>query len=385
MSSSVLKQIRAREYNFDQIETLLEQRRHVIKIIRDTEYLSGGSTLKSSERPSSQSQLPSRNVIASVGSTMAPAVQQTLASILPMAPAGTPTNTPSESKATTPTKSQAKAAKKQSCNFQVCHACRPFFQDRLPMSFDPVLNNEIPALTGEEMSKLKLLDPGIVRDIGLRHSPRSQFALYSQGDHQVHPGDGSGDDISEDWTPTTTTGSSAESQLYGSFDPFPCPGAGVCPVYSEADGCAYDHGFDDGQRALTHGFNSEQDSDHSGVSYSRLRHVRGSLRSTPGSTSSSGSSVSLPDPMIVPLTPTTSAESSLSYTLASGLGKTAKAATVCGVMSDDKKTPYGLGRYRISSKDSNSSLGSEIEVEGGVALTEEAVGSGMPDIADEKR
>ena len=62
--------------------------------------------------------------------------------------------------------------------------------------------------------------------------------------------------------------------------------------------------------------------------------------------------------------------------------KPGKAATVCGVLSpsmsfDHARLSVGSD---MSGKDSHSSFGSEVEVEGGVALTEEAVETGLPDI-----
>ena len=138
-------------------------------------------------------------------------------------------------------------------------------------------------------------------------------------------------------------------------DPYPCPGAGVCPVCSQDQGCAYDNGFDDGRRAVNHGFLTEQELHGLGI----------------GSTSSTRSSISLPEISVSSITSDELSE----LAIPNNLGKSGRAATVCGVPSHDEKALLG--------QDSDSSLGSEVEVEGGVALTEEAVGSGVPDIATE--
>jgi hypothetical protein len=64
------------------------------------------------------------------------------------------------------------------------------------------------------------------------------------------------------------------------------------------------------------------------------------------------------------------------------MSKPGKAATVCDVLSpsmnfDHSRLSVGSD---MSGKDSHDSFGSEVEVEGGVALTEEAVETGLPDI-----
>jgi hypothetical protein len=62
--------------------------------------------------------------------------------------------------------------------------------------------------------------------------------------------------------------------------------------------------------------------------------------------------------------------------------KPGKAATVCGVLSPGIN--FSHARLSVGSdmtgEDSHASFGSEVEVEGGVALTEEAVETGLPDI-----
>ena len=205
MSKSVISQMRAGEYNFDQIETLLEQRRHVIEVIKAAE--SDTSTPNTPALPSNpyiRNCLPSEAIIASVEATAAPAIHNVLVNrSLPMSPAGTPDNTPVESAANTPNASRKKVAKKQACNYQVCHACRPFFQDRLPKSCNSVLNDEIPAVTEDEIAtKLRVLDSNVVRDWGLRESPkRSPDTTYSQDsmDITMRQGDAHEDDISANW------------------------------------------------------------------------------------------------------------------------------------------------------------------------------------------
>jgi hypothetical protein len=50
------------------------------------------------------------------------------------------------------------------------------------------------------------------------------------------------------------------------------------------------------------------------------------------------------------------------------------------VVNGDKDSKDGLNVPLVNNKDSNSTLSSEVEVDGGVALKEEAVESSFPDI-----
>ncbi|KAF2489734.1 hypothetical protein BU16DRAFT_622362 [Lophium mytilinum] len=63
------------------------------------------------------------------------------------------------------------------CQMKVCHSCRPFYKDRIYISFGAVLANEVPPLTTEEAKDLPVVSAEIVRNIGLR--PR-QHRLLSE-------------------------------------------------------------------------------------------------------------------------------------------------------------------------------------------------------------
>ena len=114
-------------------------------------------------------------------------------------------------------------------------------------------------------------------------------------------------------------------------------------------------------------------------SESRLRRVHGSVSGTPGGSVSTASSVSLPTPSAVPLTPITPTDECFEDALMMRMKKKpGKAATISGPFLDAKpRKRLGFG---LRGRESHSSLGSEVEVEGGVALTEEAVRAGIPDI-----
>lgn len=387
MSASIIKQMRAGEYCYEQIEILLAQRRRVKEVIRQAENPSARSTPTSPETPPTSSGFrpSSENIIASAGLGIATSLQQAVDENLPMSPAGTPTNTPSESASSSPVRKRP--SKKAKCNFQVCHSCRPFFQDRLPMNVNAVLNNEIPAVTEVEVEQLPVKDSNIIRNIGLRE-PSAETSIRSRG--ETHRDGTYEDEQTEDSTPTSVSSAWTDTsdEMTGG-DVFPCPGAGRCPVHSPTEGCAYDHGFDDGHRALNHGFTADVQSHYADRSNSPHGHYDyGSEMTTdsPHGTSSTGSSISLPDALRVPLTPPTPSRGTLgfNFTEARGFSKKAgKAATICGDISDERRRSLGHYRFGMFGNDSNSSLGSEVEVQGGVALTEEAVEMRTPDIVDQ--
>ncbi|KAK5117772.1 hypothetical protein LTR85_008747 [Meristemomyces frigidus] len=375
MSSSIIQGIRKRDYSFEQVDKLIEQKKHLLATIRRSESGSADSTPQLRHNLSRPSRF-SENVIASVGATAGPPV-------LPAAATTTSANTSTDSVDNTPLKRGSKG-RKQTCNFQVCHACRPFFQDRLYTSFEKVLSGRMPAITEEEITRLPMLDAAVVRTLGLsKEHPSMSPTGHSQDSMDIvsQQKDDCEEDDTSDWTPTSGTISESDSDRLEFADPYPCPGAGICPLASRFSGCAYDGDFDDGLRALNLGFGPEPDLSRTTPenSTNRLRRVRGRLSDTPGGTSSSASSISLPTPTAPPLTPLTPSNVSFDELLGIRLGKNGKAASMLEVLPSEKRRGgrFGLG---IRGKDSNSSFGSEVEVEGGVALTEEAVETGTPDI-----
>ncbi|KAF2161359.1 hypothetical protein M409DRAFT_28094 [Zasmidium cellare ATCC 36951] len=370
MSPSVIKGIRAGDYDIDQVEKLIKQREKVIRTINEQEVRlkEGSGSVSATSSP--------HNIITSVGST-APAENCRNSTALPMSPAGTPANTPHDSHATTPVKGDGESTPrfKYNCTFQVCHACRPFFLDRMYISFESAFNGEGPSAPPQECQGLRVADARIISKIGQHAVPRPlplpniarpqpSMDIVTQSTSEVD------DDISVDWSD-----SEHPSERLDSSELYPCPGPGQCPVWSRHSGCAYDVGFDDGRRAMNHGYFQEMDIDRLTPenSHSQLRHMTGSLTNTPIGTSSTASSLSLPTPTASNLAPLLPSDDLLSVT-PQKQGKSGKAKSVCGEF-DAYDRKVGL-RGRPSS----SSLGSEVEVEGGVALTEEAVESGTPDI-----
>ncbi|KAH9829781.1 hypothetical protein Tdes44962_MAKER02259 [Teratosphaeria destructans] len=373
MSAGVIKGIRKGDYTTDQARRLIDQKRHLRATIRSTQSTHG---INAASDPA-----PASDIIASVGAT-AP----DRGTAVPASPQTSDLNNASDaSVAASQTRKSSRGSKRQhqSCHLQVCHTCRPFFTERLPMSFERVLSGKVPAVTEDEITRLPMMNPSIVRNLGLRQEPplpppANQSPGYSSAMHQT---DGYDDD-SWSSTPTSATNSETDSDQLEFADPYPCPGPGICPLWSQDSGCAYDDGFDDGMRAQNHGFEPEPETETDRIA---RRRARRDLLFPPGLTSAGGSSVSLPLLATAPLTPVLHEEELFEdMLLYIKLGKTrGKAKTICAGLTEVKTRPgrlaipLGLG---FGGTDSSSSLGSEVEVDGGVALTEEAVESGVPDI-----
>lgn len=396
MSPSVVKQIRDGRHNYDQVEKLIAQKEHLISTIKKMEGLSTENTHASLHSNVFQSHA---NIIASLGfsGALSPSHKQQ-SDVSPNSPM-TAKETDTRKDSTTATTLKQSLMKVDRCNYMVCHVCRPFLHDRLFVNIGSIVHGDHPAITQEEAKTLPILNPSVVRGFGLRQAV-TPTALNSRRlerseslditSAQAREGDW------EDETPLEWTTSSNSSSVYDddaqelrpSFDPYPCPGPGICPVYSRNSGCAYDsNDFNDGQRAINHGFVSpNQTAITNSVTHTtperpraRLHRVEGSVSDTPGRTSSSASSISLPTPITMPLTPGTPTTQRYEDDSAS---KPGKAATVCGVLRPGVN--FSHARLSVGSdasgKDSHDSFGSEVEVEGGVALTEEAVETGLPDI-----
>jgi hypothetical protein len=391
MSPGVVKQIRDGHYNYDQVEKLISQKEHLISTIKKMEGLSTENTPASLHSNVFQSHA---NIIASLGFAGVLSASNQQQSDAPPSSPTKAKHSHARNDSTTATTAKQAQMKADRCNYMVCHGCRPFLQDRLFANIGSVMHGVYPAITKEEAETLPILDAEVARGFGLRQVATPTRRLERSASLDITLGQAREGDW-EDETPLEWTISSNSSSLYDddlqelpTFDPYPCPGPGICPVYSRNSGCAYDsHDFNDGQRALNHGFVSPSQAAMAAKAThttperprARLRHVEGSVSDTPGRTSSSASSIRLPTPITMPLTPSTPTIERYEDDINS---KPGKAATVCGVLSpamnfDHSRLSVGSD---MSGKDSHDSFGSEVEVEGGVALTEEAVETGLPDI-----
>jgi hypothetical protein len=57
------------------------------------------------------------------------------------------------------------------CNFRACHTCRPYYRDRLYISFQAVLNAEFPPMTLGDIEELPTKSAKIMRTIGTKAQP----------------------------------------------------------------------------------------------------------------------------------------------------------------------------------------------------------------------
>ncbi|CAK3863541.1 Hypothetical predicted protein [Lecanosticta acicola] len=384
MNPSVIKGIRRGDYDVSQVDKLIQQRKKLIQVINEKDRQSDENTALGAQK-STIVPPATPNIIASVGANAnasAPLAQGS-GNALPMSTAGTPANTPYESAATTPTKQDGQALSKQqkyACHFQVCHSCRPFFHDRTYASFESVLAGNFP-LTVDAIKNLSIKDRNIALTIGLRQPPVPLgLATRSKGSNDLAQFTDDNDiDISVDWTSTSGGESDDSSDLLDSAELYPCPGPGQCPVWSRQSGCAYDSGFDDGKRAMNHGYLAAEDAERLTPETSRnnLLPLMSSVDNTPGGASSTASSVSLPTPDRAPLTLMLPTDHNFDIGLQKQLRRTSKGKSIGDTCSARDS------KVALQGKDSHSSLGSEVEVEGGVALTEEAVENLSPDIVTE--
>ncbi|KAI7544107.1 hypothetical protein KC331_g7001 [Hortaea werneckii] len=304
IGATVITGIRRGDYSFEQVDTLIEQKRHLLATIRRTERGSADSTPQMHQRPRRNSGLA--DIIASV------------------------------------------------------------------------------ALTEEDIARLPMLNPQIVRGLGLRSLHALPSSVVRSGSIDITmQRDWYDDDDHSDMTPISVTTSDLEMEesRVDDDDPWPCPGAGYCPLWVPEAGCAYDSGFDDGLRALNHAFGYEPDTSRMTPENSRsqLRRVQSALQDTPGGTSTA-SSVSLPTPSTAPLAPLTPTDESFDEALSKRLTKSSKAVSMLEILPSAERKANERRALILRDNDSTHSVGSEMEVQGGVALTEEAVGTGQPDI-----
>lgn len=339
MNPSIIKAIRAGDYDLDQIDNLLAQREKVIRAIMEQE---GGS--KEDTPPPSFD-----GVIASVGTTTYADCRTSISMPRRDSLAVQPTNVQ-------PTK----------CSYAICGGCRPYFKDRLYTSFESL--GDQPPFTAVDMEELPMINPIIARTIGLRPSPETP--LRSMPSHiSMDVADGtdieSESEISVNWS-ATNSGESHSSGLdsLDNSELFPCPGSHHCPVWSRRSGCAYENGaFDDGKRAENHGFFNSLTPENS---RSQLSHYADLALSTPGASSTTASSVSLPTTPVSPLIPLLPTDETFDVALQKQLKKSSENRNVSTPGGKRRKTEIGL-----HSKESKNSIISDADGdgEGGVART----------------
>ncbi|KAK6441700.1 hypothetical protein LTR95_002062 [Oleoguttula sp. CCFEE 5521] len=356
MSHSVVAQMRSKSYTVSEAKKIIADKVHMLNVIKAEECTTAQHSPSGS--PSSKTGDASSSIIASLGTTVSPSTSVEAVS------AATSTTT--------------------ACNYMVCHTCRPFLHDRVPVTIAAILNGTEPAISSTEMQYLRMVEPAVVSKLGTRPAPVRRLRQFGLGLTSTDINSQQEDGADENSTPSDWTSSEISSGVYEDddneefvdVDPFPCPGPGFCPMASYADGCAYDGDFDDGQRAINHAIVTGDTT--AGAENITLPIVRATVYAAASST---GSSVSLPTPTTMPLTPVTPSDESFEVVLNDRINgkpvKVGKAATICGRLDS------GAGG-NMSSRSSSSSLGSEVPVADGVALTEEAVETHIPDIKYEE-
>lgn len=360
IGSSVVRGIRAGDYSSQQVIRLLKQKEELIDVIRTKEKAAVERVPASVRFVDGDSS----DIISSVGASPPMQGDSSLAATMDITTANrdmttSPMDPLADSSASKSTRQTEKLSTKKrlgaNCTYKVCQTCRPNFQDRMYSSFEVVLYGEVPPLSDTDLRYLPVMDSAVALNFGIRQpATHASFESISKDITMCDLND-TDDDISVDWTPTE--GGDSFSQHLNNAELYPCPGPHQCPVYSRYSGCAYDTGFDDGQRAANHGFSFRQERDR--ITPEDLRYLNMI------DTSSTASSLSLPTPTSTSLNPLLSTDEAFASTLKKKLGK---------ARSSD------FPRTTLRTRESNSSFGSEVEVQGGVALTEESVGRGVPDI-----
>ncbi|KAK4988761.1 hypothetical protein LTR50_003725 [Elasticomyces elasticus] len=235
------------------------------------------------------------------------------------------------------------------CRFQCCHGCRPSFIDRLWVSFEAVFQDEYRPLTSMHASCLPVMDATVVKNLGLRKplddssgAPGSNFSTEAQPSP-----------IDTDMT----YGEEATPRLFWSSDEDDTD----MEDYHTPLACRTPHESEPTNESV---FVDVELGPQNATSPSDALSGTQSLSSTYRTHQSSSS-----------LAPSTSLTGSHTTRDSHKRGTLNQQAPDCGG-SPSKR----LKRTRQGSQGSASSKGSEVEVAGGVALTEEAVEMHMPDI-----
>jgi len=214
------------------------------------------------------------------------------------------------------------------CDFRCCHRCRPFLQERLPYSLNAVLNDDASTPSLDDLNNTHVIDAKVARHFGLKHPPRPTLRTIDSRDamdFDFRPLNSSFPSMSS--IASTLEHSSSESSLY----------------------------IDESGRT-----DAEEDAAairlHDLVTGKTTQHVRPAFH----------------QPRIFSR-PSASNEQSPSDT---------SSITSCG-RSPTTPSPASSVRVEIANHTGDTSasdIDDEIEVDGGVALTEEGVEKHMPDI-----
>ena len=252
------------------------------------------------------------------------------------------------------------------CYFKCCHRCRPFLRERLPMSIESVLNGEVKAITLQETHHLPIMRAAFAQGFptGVVSFPLRSFQSNDSMNLLLH-------------TPNDDTASSSD-------------------LDSPTDSRCSDEVSDDELEQRLHRLVTGSDSDsamkpstwpdsawvgnRNTFALPKLRRISGSINSSCPRTASSASSLSLPSSFSPPTPSTPRHQQDIDpedFDIPLANITLRKRANTANRRSGRLNVGLGIMGH---SNNSTDSFGSEIEVDGGVALTEEAVGMQMPDI-----
>lgn len=303
---------------------------------------------------------------------------------------------PLASRNVTPMKnSPSKLPARSICRFKCCARCRPYLIDRCFTSFDAVYEDELRPLSVTDTKILPIKSPMIARTIGLtgsrpvcesvsdEDSPRSLPSINTRYFFDSGP-----NTPSHQTTPTTATTATTSTSSF----PYSDSSSGSSSEEDERkenweDGFGSAHHTNGHDSSLIYARPSRTIStpDMGKGNQRTIRHVSGSVNkdSSPARLDSSRSSLSLPTPTTARTSPMPrlNFEDNEARTRHERSGSTQTGSVISGLGL--LLPPSDMSRS--SSSDSmNAHLGDEMEVDGGVALTEEAVRTHTPDIITRK-
>lgn len=330
MSPSIINGIRAGDYTLRQVNKLLTQRETVFRVIKQQQ--------AHSQKKNKNISLPSADSL--------------------IASAGTTTRSHRHASASKPRRDSLAVQHldaEMNCNYAICGGCRPYFDTRLPMTFETVIDQ--PALTAADMQKLRIIDPAVARTIGLRPTPQS-YKKKGMAD-SIYMESASASSV--EWILDSFAESESNDAVL-----FPCPGPLHCRAWTLRSGCPYENGgFDDGNRAANH-MHDFLDSLTPENSRSQLSTCADLTSSTLGASSTTASTVSLPTTPLAPLIPLVPSDESFDVALEKQLQKKSENRSLSTPSGKRRKTEIGL-----YTNESDHGMMSDVdgEVEDGVALT----------------
>lgn len=328
-SESILAQAEAGIYTPEQIETLKKQKLNLTAVIAGTPPPS--STDKTS--------LPSRSD-DSVGR-----------------------NTLKSNKTTS-----SRSSRPEPCHFKACHHCRPYLHDRSWTSFEAVYRGEARPLTMTDRYTLPIKDANIARSIGL-YCPATQTSDTDMSDRRHNP---SSDQEEEDSPISGTSSSAMDSDDYSSDweDEFDSQHrtnpTGSTIIYS-----LHSHVYHNGTPPRS-------------FAGQTLRRISGSISDSPSQNSSTSSSNSprattTSTARTSPLPQDREEEEEFDISLAAAR-RNKNRSSEQQTRNTHHCQPPNLAAVLLQGSSCEESLSGEMEVDGGVALTEEAFRTHTPDV-----